>query len=111
LGVRLAIDDFGIGYSSLGYLKRFPVDSVKVDRAFVMALGHGPDDAALVAAIIAMAAALSLDVTAEGVETREQLDILRNMSCHRAQGFHFARPMTAAAITDLVTNAQRWMVD
>ena len=111
LGVHVAIDDFGTGYSSLSYLKRFPVDAVKIDRAFVMALGNSPHDAALVDAIIAMAAALSLEVTAEGVETRNQLDILKSLDCHRAQGFYMARPMTAAAIRKLVTNAHCWSVD
>jgi diguanylate cyclase (GGDEF)-like protein/PAS domain S-box-containing protein len=111
LGVRLTIDDFGTGYSSLSYLKRFPVDAVKVDRAFVDGLGTDPHDSALVAAIVAMAAALDLEVTAEGVETQEQLAHLKRLGCRRVQGFHLARPMTADAMTQLVTDSRRWPVD
>jgi diguanylate cyclase (GGDEF)-like protein/PAS domain S-box-containing protein len=111
LGVQLAIDDFGTGYSSLSYLKRFPVDAVKVDRAFIEGLGTDPHSSALVAAIVAMADALSLDVTAEGVETQEQLASLKRLNCRRAQGFHLARPMPANGITRLVTDWHRWQVD
>jgi EAL domain-containing protein (putative c-di-GMP-specific phosphodiesterase class I) len=111
LGVRLAIDDFGTGYSSLGYLKRFPVDSVKVDRAFVDGLGTDPHNSALVAAIVAMAAALGLEVTAEGVETQDQLANLKRLQCRRAQGFYLAKPMPADAMTRLVTKSHRWQVD
>jgi diguanylate cyclase (GGDEF)-like protein/PAS domain S-box-containing protein len=111
LGVRLAIDDFGTGYSSLSYLKRFPVDAVKVDRAFVDGLGIDPHDSALVRAIIAMADALGLEVTAEGVETRDQLASLKQLDCPLAQGFYLARPMPAHALTELVTTAYHWNVD
>jgi diguanylate cyclase (GGDEF)-like protein/PAS domain S-box-containing protein len=111
LGVGLAIDDFGTGYSSLSYLKRFPVDAVKVDRSFVDGLGADPHDSALVAAIVAMAAALGLEVTAEGVETKEQLAILKGLHCQRAQGFYLARPTPATAITRLVAQAHRWQID
>jgi diguanylate cyclase (GGDEF)-like protein/PAS domain S-box-containing protein len=104
LGVQLAIDDFGTGYSSLSYLKRFPVDAVKVDRAFVDGLGTDPHDTALVAAVLAMAEALALDVTAEGVETAEQLAHLNRLGCQRAQGYYLARPMPAAAIGRLLTD-------
>ena len=92
LGVRLSIDDFGTGYSSLSYLKRFPVDAVKVDKAFIDGLGTDPHDSALVAAIVAMADALGLAVTAEGVESAEQLGILRELQCGRGQGYFLARP-------------------
>ena len=111
LGVRLAIDDFGTGYSSLSYLRRFPVDAVKVDRTFVAELGTNPHESALVAAIIAMAGALSLEVTAEGVETREQLEILKSLGCLQAQGFYLARPMTAEAISTLIADEHVWQVD
>jgi diguanylate cyclase (GGDEF)-like protein/PAS domain S-box-containing protein len=111
LGVRLTIDDFGTGYSSLSYLKRFPVDAVKVDRAFVDGLGTDPHDSALVAAIVAMAAALDLEVTAEGVETQAQLAHLKRLGCRRVQGFHLARPMSADAMTQLIADSHSWPVD
>ena len=111
LGVRLAIDDFGTGYSSLSYLKRLPLDAVKVDRSFVDGLGTDPHDTALVAAIIAMADALDLQVTAEGVETQAQLVMLQQLGCARVQGFHLARPMSAFAISELVESSHRWPVD
>jgi EAL domain-containing protein (putative c-di-GMP-specific phosphodiesterase class I) len=110
LGVRLSIDDFGTGYSSLSYLKKFPVDAVKVDRSFVDGLGTDPHDSALVAAIVAMAGALDLEVTAEGVETRHQLVTLKQLQCQRAQGYYLARPMNADAINLLVDESYRWQV-
>ena len=110
LGVDLSIDDFGTGYSSLSYLKLFPVDAVKVDRVFVDGLGTDPHDTALVAAIVAMASALELQVTAEGVETRHQLLGLKNLGVTRAQGFFLARPMSADAISQLVAQQHRWDV-
>jgi diguanylate cyclase (GGDEF)-like protein/PAS domain S-box-containing protein len=111
IGVDLSIDDFGTGYSSLSYLKLFPVDGVKVDRVFVDGLGTDPHDTALVAAIVAMASALGLQVTAEGVETREQLLGLKSLGVPRAQGFYFARPMHADAICKLVVESHHWDVD
>jgi EAL domain-containing protein (putative c-di-GMP-specific phosphodiesterase class I) len=111
MGVDLSIDDFGTGYSSLSYLKLFPVDGVKVDRVFVDGLGTDPHDTALVAAIVAMASALGLQVTAEGVETREQLLELKSLGVPRAQGFYFARPMAADAISKLVAESHRWDVN
>ena len=111
LGVHLSIDDFGTGYSSLSYLKQFPVDAVKVDRAFVDGLGIDAHDTALVAAIVAMANALDLDVVAEGVETFAQLIELGKLGVPRAQGFHLARPAPAATITHLIETAQHWQVD
>ena len=110
-GIQLAIDDFGTGYSSLSYLRRFPVDTLKIDRSFVSGLGTDPHDAALVAAIITMAAALGLQVTAEGVETELQLAHLKNLGCHRAQGFYLARPMPAEALTRIVRQSHRWQID
>jgi diguanylate cyclase (GGDEF)-like protein/PAS domain S-box-containing protein len=111
LGVKLSIDDFGTGYSSLSYLKRFPVDAVKVDRTFVDGLGSEPHDSALVAAIVAMAAALDLEVTAEGVESQDQLAQLRKLGCQRAQGFYLARPMPPGDLNKLIAESHRWHVE
>ena len=108
LGVRLAIDDFGTGYSSLSYLKRFSLDAVKVDRTFVDGLGTDPHDTALVTAIVAMADALRLEVTAEGVETRDQLLNLEQLGCPRAQGFYLARPMPTEQLTELLVASHHW---
>jgi EAL domain-containing protein (putative c-di-GMP-specific phosphodiesterase class I) len=93
LGISLQIDDFGTGYSSLAYLRDLPVDALKIDRAFINRLGSEAADESVVSAVIAMAAALSLDVVAEGVETELQLSVLRELGCQVAQGFLFARPM------------------
>lgn len=93
LGVRVAIDDFGTGYSSLSYLQRFAIDTLKIDQAFVRDL---PREAAIATAVIAMARTLELDVVAEGVETRAQLDFLREHGCSRAQGELFSPPLNAA---------------
>jgi diguanylate cyclase (GGDEF)-like protein len=93
LGVRLAIDDFGTGHSSLGYLKQFPVDKVKVDRIFVQGVGTDPVDAAIVRAVVDLADAMQITAVAEGVETKEQLAGLKMVGCHEAQGYYFAKPL------------------
>jgi diguanylate cyclase (GGDEF)-like protein/PAS domain S-box-containing protein len=108
LGVRLAIDDFGTGYSSLSYLKRFPIDVLKVDRAFVSGLGTEKDDTAIIAGIVAMARGLRVDIVAEGVETAGQLQALRVLACPFAQGFYFARPLPAAEFERLLRDGCRW---
>jgi diguanylate cyclase (GGDEF)-like protein len=95
LGVRLSVDDFGTGFSSLSYLKRFPVSRVKIDRSFVSGIGEHQSDSSLVAAIIAMATALDLETVAEGVETREQAQHLFELGCKQAQGFLFAQAVPA----------------
>nr|WP_225933111.1 GGDEF domain-containing phosphodiesterase [Pseudomonas maumuensis] len=102
LGVKLAIDDFGTGYSSLSYLKRFPVDYVKIDQAFIRGLLEGTQDAAITRAIIAMAQSLQLKVVAEGVETREQLQFLREHGCDEVQGYLISRPVDAASFKALL---------
>ena len=100
LGVRLAIDDFGTGYSSLGYLRRFPVDIVKLDRAFVAGLGSDSASDAITAAVINLGHALGLSVIAEGVENEEQLTVLRALRCDRAQGYLWSTPQPPEAVAD-----------
>jgi EAL domain-containing protein (putative c-di-GMP-specific phosphodiesterase class I) len=95
LGIKIAIDDFGTGYSSLSYLKRLRVDTLKIDRGFVRDIATDHSDHAIVSAIIAMARNLNIKVVAEGIEGWQQLELLRNMGCHLAQGFLFARPVPA----------------
>lgn len=102
MGLRLSIDDFGTGYSSFAYLKQFPVSTLKVDRSFIKDTPEAEDDAAITAAIIAMAHSLRLEVVAEGVETQAQLDFLRQHRCDHAQGYLISRPLPAADLETLV---------
>lgn len=111
LGVQLAIDDFGTGYSSLSYLHRFPVDQVKLDRAFVAGLRADGEGSPIARAVVNMAHALGISVTAEGVETRDQLLGLRRLGCDRAQGFYFAPPLPADEFSQLLQRKPRYGVD
>jgi len=100
VGVGLSIDDFGTGYSSLAYLKQFPIDHIKIDKAFIDNVNADQSNAAIVKAVIAMASSMSLRVTAEGVENFEQLDFLRARLCTEAQGYYFSRPVDPAGVED-----------
>jgi diguanylate cyclase (GGDEF)-like protein len=111
LGVRLSVDDFGTGHSSLGYLKTLPVDSLKIDRSFIDGLGDNPDDSAIVAAVVRLGHALGLTVTAEGIETPLQLAELRSLGCDLGQGFYFARPQPGEIAAALVHHRLRWRSD
>ena len=102
LGVRFAIDDFGTGYSSLSYLRRFPIDTIKIDRSFIHDVTDNPDDAAIASAIIVMGQNLSLNVIAEGVENQQQLEFLSSRNCHYLQGNLFSRPLPAEEFSTLL---------
>ncbi len=104
IGIKIAIDDFGTGYSSLNYLKRFPVNSLKIDRSFVKDIPIDNDDAAITKAIIALAHSLRLYVIAEGVETLEQLEFLQNQQCEIIQGYYFSRPLCTEEMTKMLKN-------
>ena len=101
-GVLVGLDDFGTGYSSLAYLRQFPLDFVKIDKSFIESLHVTKEGSAIVAAIIGLAHAVHLTVVAEGIESAEQLDILRALGCDCGQGFLFARPGEARAIDEFV---------
>ena len=105
MGIHISVDDFGTGYSSLSYLKRFPLDSVKIDRSFIRDIPGDGDDAAITQAIIAMAHSLRLGVIAEGVETKEQLQFLRVNGCDQMQGYHFSRPLPGDQFLRLLQGA------
>jgi len=101
-GVRVAVDDFGTGYSSLSYLRKFPIDSLKIDQSFVRQIGRASDDAAIVTAVISMARSLKLRVIAEGVETLTELEFLKTHDCDEAQGYYFSRPVPAPLFINLL---------
>lgn len=105
-GIHLSLDDFGTGHSSLAYLKRFPIDCVKIDRTFIKDMPGNTDDVAIAKTIVAMAKALDLTTVAEGVETAEQLEVLKNMGCDQIQGYLFSRPLPAEEFLAFYSNSQ-----
>ncbi|MGA7747538.1 MAG: EAL domain-containing protein [Candidatus Aquilonibacter sp.] len=102
LGVRIVVDDFGVAYSALGYLKRLPISAVKIDRTFIRDAGDDPQDRAIVRAIVALARSLNLEIIAEGVETAAQWDFINELTCERAQGYHFSRAIPPNELSDLL---------
>ncbi|RYG67587.1 EAL domain-containing protein [bacterium] len=108
LGIYLSMDDFGTGYSSLSYLHRFPLDTLKIDRSFVSQMNEYTKNTEIVGTILNLASSLAMDVVAEGVETEEQLKVLRQMGCNSAQGYYFSKPLTAEGIEELLASEPQW---
>ena len=108
LGVQISMDDFGIGYSSFRYLRNLPIDILKIDRSFVRHVTTNQDDAAIISAILAMAHTLDLTVIAEGVETLEQLQFLRNRQCDIVQGYLISHPLPDAELRQFIAN-RKWL--
>jgi EAL domain-containing protein (putative c-di-GMP-specific phosphodiesterase class I) len=104
-GVRVAIDDFGTGYSSLSYLRKFPIDTLKIDQSFVRQICASSADAAIVTAVIGMARSLRKEVVAEGAETQQQLDFLRTQECDTAQGYFFSKAVPAPVFVNLLNHS------
>ncbi len=107
MGITLSIDDFGTGYSSLGYLKRFPIDALKIDMIFIRDMTVSSDDAEIVSAIISMAKSLNLKVIAEGVETKEQLELLREYGCDQIQGYYYSKPLNKSVFELLLKRGKK----
>ena len=101
MGVGIALDDFGTGYSSLGYLGRLPIDKIKIDQRFVRELPADDESIAIVTSVLSLSHALGKTTVAEGIETTAQADLLRAAGCTIGQGYHFGRPMSAAALLEL----------
>lgn len=107
LGVRLAMDDFGTGFSSLSYLKRLPIDELKIDRSFVTDIPNDEDDIVIIQAILSMARAMKMSVIAEGIENRAQLDYLVMQGCHNSQGYYHSCPLPIQRFEEWLTNYQQ----
>jgi len=108
LGVSIAIDDFGTGYSSLSYLHQFPLDTLKIDRAFINNMDKSDASARIVGSIVQLALALEMSIVAEGIEEKAQMEVLRELGCHYGQGYYMARPATAAQTIELIESRPRW---
>jgi EAL domain-containing protein (putative c-di-GMP-specific phosphodiesterase class I) len=104
LGVRISMDDFGTGFSSLSYLRSFPFDKIKIDQSFIHELGESDDSLAIVRAVTGLGAALGMTTTAEGVETSKQLNCLRDEGCTEVQGYLFSKPLTASEMQEFLAN-------
>jgi EAL domain-containing protein (putative c-di-GMP-specific phosphodiesterase class I) len=102
MGVKISVDDFGTGFSSLNYLKRFPIDILKIDKSFTRDIDIDSDNSVIVTAIVALARSLKLSVLAEGVESKRQLDFLRDEKCDRVQGYFFSRPLNSEVLLPLM---------
>jgi EAL domain-containing protein (putative c-di-GMP-specific phosphodiesterase class I) len=105
MGVHISIDDFGTGYSSLNYLKKLPIERLKIDRSFIQDIVQDSDDRAIIGAVTSMAHKMGIKTVAEGVETEEQLAFLRDSDCDEAQGFLFSRPLPAAEFNEMIAAA------
>ena len=112
LGVHLSVDDFGTGYSGLSYLTQLPVDALKIDQSFVQAISNGHQAKAIIKGVVDMALNMGLKVTAEGVETQEQVSFLQDLGCHEGQGFLYSKPLASGNMEQyLHGEQQRQMVD
>ena len=111
IGIRIYLDDFGKGYSSLKYLKELPVDYIKIDRYFIKDIGEDPSAENIIHSIINMSQALNIEVVAEGVEKKAQLDFLKNLKCDYAQGYYFARPDSKENIIDWIDNNNSYFLN
>ena len=107
-GIQLSIDDFGTGYSSLSYLHRFPVDTLKIDRSFVSEIKSGQENSAIVKTIVTLAHMLNMDVIAEGIENKSQLDQLKLLNCEHGQGYFFSKPLSRKDAEALVAKSPQW---
>jgi EAL domain-containing protein (putative c-di-GMP-specific phosphodiesterase class I) len=107
LGVRIAMDDFGTGYSSLSYLRSFPFDKIKIDRSFIKDIDRNRDSAVIIKAIASLGTSLGIETTAEGIETEEQLDIVRRAGCTEMQGYLASRPVAACDVAELIARFRR----
>ncbi len=110
LGVKLSIDDFGTGYSSLSYLHRFPIDTLKIDRSFVSRMTDNQENAEIVRTIVVLAQNLGMDVVAEGVETNDQLALLKKLGCENGQGYYFSKPVNSDGAERIIADTYSSLV-